>query len=89
MVTSSQNKNKIIEFYKARIAYFYDGDTSVIDFDKVENHLRGEVDEKVSEDTKSPTQDFVGGQSIHLEPPMAAFAANFFQVIGVRRILRV
>ena len=71
----------MIEFYKARIGFFYDGVAEKLDFNNFENVVRDDVNAKVAMKSENEVPDFVGHVHPHAKQPMTVFAANYFKVV--------
>ena len=74
------NEDPLIEFYKARAAYFYGGTVSKADFSTIDTAIRDATDKMVSMKTGGKMEGFSGHDHPRPEPPLAMFAANYFKV---------
>ena len=74
----------LIEFYKARIAYFYGGNVEMADFANIDEVIRRETNRRGTMKTDNAVTDFMHHDHPKPEAPMALYAANYFKVIKVR-----
>ena len=77
-----QTEAPLIEFYKARIAYFYGGNVEMADFTNIDEVIRRETNRRVTMKTNNAVKDFMHHDHPKPEAPMALFAANYFKVIS-------
>ncbi len=78
----------MIEFYKARGAYFYSGIVEKIDFAMLDNEVRSRTDQLVNMKTEGLVPHFMHHDHIPNYPqPMIAFSANYFEVNLLRLVL--
>ena len=70
----------MIEFYKARVQYFYSGMVNQIDFANVEEEIKSAINNQVSMKTEGKVEEIFHHEHPMPDPPMTFFAANFFQV---------
>ena len=70
----------MIEFYKARVQYFYSGMVNQIDFANVEEEIKTAINNQVSMKTEGKVEEIFHHEHPVPDPPMTFFAANFFQV---------
>jgi serine protease inhibitor len=75
-----QNEDPLIEFYKARVGYFYGGSVDVVDFSDIDNAIRDATNRRVAMKTDNRVKDAMHHDHPVPEPPMAMFAANYFKV---------
>ena len=71
----------MIEFYKARVNYFYSGTVEEVEFDQLDSNMRTIINQMVTMKTGEKISDFMHHD--HLPkylPPMISFGANFLQV---------
>ena len=77
----------MIEFYKARIGYFYSGQLEQVDFNQLDLKIGSLVEQMVASKTNNLVKDFMQNNRIPLYlPPMITFGANFFKVSEYLRI---
>ena len=77
-----KDEDPLIEFYKARVNYFYSGSVEEVEFDQLDSNMRTVINQMVTMKTREKVQDFMYHN--HLPkylPPMISFGANFLQVI--------
>ena len=77
-----KDEDPLIEFYKARVNYFYSGSVEEVEFDQLDSNMRSVINQMVTMKTREKVQDFMYHD--HLPkylPPMISFGANFLQVI--------
>ena len=70
----------MIEFYKARVRYFYNGLVEKTDFSSIDATIRNTTNRQVAMKTNFKVLDMMHHDHISPSKPMAAFAANYFQV---------
>ena len=75
-----QTEPDVLEFYKARINFFYAGNADKIDFDNFDAEVKGKVDPLISEATSGKVESFLQQNHFHVSKPMVALAANYFEV---------
>ena len=80
---SFQTKKPLIEFYKARIAYFYGGNVEMADFASIDEVIRRETNRRVAMKTDNVVRDFMHHDHPTPEAPMALYAANYFKVVEI------
>ena len=73
-VSSFQDSEDLIEFYKARVKYFYEADVESVDFANIEQEMVGRLNQQT--DLVSASEQ----QQLSAEPPLALLSGNFFQV---------
>lgn len=70
----------MIEFYKARVQYFYTGMVNRVDFDDIETEIKGAINRQVAMKTDQKVKEIFHHEHPMPDPPMTFFAANYFQV---------
>ena len=76
-----QEEEAVIEFYRARISYFYSGQLDQVDFKQLDVKIGQSTEQMIASKTNNDILNFMQGQRIPLYlPPLIAFGANFFQV---------
>ena len=75
-----QSEDPLIEFYKARVTYFYNGLVEKTDFDSLDGVIRNTTNRQVAMKTNFKILDMMHHDHISPSKPMAAFGANHFQV---------
>ena len=76
-----QNEDDIIEFYKARVKYFYSGAVDAVDFNDIKNVVRRSTNQMVAMKTNGQLREMVrANDTLSPEKPMAMFVANHIQV---------
>ena len=75
----------MIEFYKARVAYFYGGNVDVSDFGDIDEVIRRETNRRVAMKSGNSVADFMHHDHPKPQGPMALYAANYFKVINCLR----
>ena len=71
----------MIEFYRARINYFYSGTIQQIEFNQLDQNVRGNVDDMINTKTNGEMTNFMGSDTIpEYPPPMISFGANYLKV---------
>ena len=76
-VSSFQDSEDLIEFYKARVKYFYQADVESVDFANIEQEIVGRLNQQT--DLVSASEQ----QQLSAEPPLALLSGNFFQVCKI------
>ena len=75
-----QEEDKMIEYYKTRIGYFYQGLAKQISFAMVDEEIRSTINRAVAMKTDNAIENFMHHEHPHPAPPMAVYAANYFKV---------
>ena len=76
-----QDQESIIEFYKARVNYFYSGAVEAVDFNDIQSVIRKSTNQMIASKTESAIDELVWrNDSISPGKPMAMFVANHFEV---------
>ena len=75
-----QPEDPLIQFYKARVQYFYNGLVDKTEFESIDETIRNTTNRQVAMKTNFKILDMMHHDHITPPKPMAAFAANFFQV---------
>ena len=71
----------MIEFYKARISYFYSGLLEQVDFNALDIKIRRQINQMLADKTNNAVPNFMGNDHIpSYLPPMISIGANIFQV---------
>ena len=76
-VSSFQDSEDLIEFYKARVKYFYQADVESVDFANIEQEIVGRLNQQTELVSASEQQQ------LSAEPPLALLSGNFFQVCKI------
>ncbi|XP_052755306.1 uncharacterized protein LOC113509835 isoform X2 [Galleria mellonella] len=76
---SDRNKGKILTFYKERAQHFYNGHVEEINFKLIGDIIRRRTNLLVKRYTWGKIPEYMKSNSIHMQPPLAAFSANIFQ----------
>ncbi len=66
-----QTEPDVLDFYKARINFFYNGNADKIDFEKFDQELKEKINSRDPQSGK-----LVEHFSFHSEKPMAVFSLN-------------
>jgi len=74
-----KTEDAVIEFYKARVAYFYGGNVDVADFGDIDEVIRRETNRRVSMKSGNSVADFMHHDHPKPQGPMALYAANYFK----------
>ena len=69
-----------MEFYKARAGYFYSGLVEKADFASIDETIRNTTNRQVAMKTNFKVLDMMHHDHVTPSKPLAAFAANHFQV---------
>lgn len=77
---SDKNKGKILRFYKERAQQFYNGHVEEIDFKMIGDKIRRRTNLLVKRYTWGKISEYVKTDTINMQPPLAAFSANIFEV---------
>lgn len=77
---SDRNKGKILTFYKERAQHFYNGHVEEINFKLISDIIRRRTNLLVKRYTWGKMPEFMKTNNIVMQPPLAAFTANIFQV---------
>ena len=73
----------MIEFYRARIGYFYSGTIEQVEFDDLDENVRKPVNTMIDSKTEGQVDKFMNLNTMPgYLPPMISFGANFFKVCG-------
>ena len=76
-----QNEEPVIEFYKARVGYFYSGLLDQVDFGALDLKIGRQINQMIGDKTGNVISDFMQNDEIpSYMPPMISFGANIFQV---------
>ena len=79
-----QDEDPLIEFYKARVNYFYSGTVEEVEFDQLDSNMRTIINQMVTMKTGEKVSDFMHHDHLpKYQPPMISFGANFLQVCKV------
>ncbi|XP_059084342.1 uncharacterized protein LOC131881477 isoform X1 [Tigriopus californicus] len=73
-----KNEDPLMEFYKARARYFYNGLIENVDYDQIEEEIKELINQMIFMKTKKRVKDFLGHEHPHPVGPMSFFGANFF-----------
>ena len=74
-----EDESPLIEFYRARVDYFYSGTIEQIDFDQLNVNAGRLIDDMVARKTKDKIMDFMAQDTIPAyAPPMISLGANVF-----------
>ena len=75
-----EDESPLIEFYRARVDYFYSGTIEQIDFDQLNVNAGRLIDDMVARKTNDKIMDFMAQDQIPAyAPPMISLGANVFQ----------
>ena len=75
-----EDESPLIEFYRARVDYFYSGTIEQIDFDQLNTNAGRLIDDMVSRKTQKKILNFMAQDQIPpYAPPMISLGANAFQ----------
>lgn len=77
---SDRNKGKILTFYKERAQHFYNGHVEEINFKLISDIIRRRTNLLVKRYTWGKIPEFMKTNNIVMQPPLAAFTANIFEV---------
>lgn len=77
---SDRNKGKILTFYKERAQHFYNGHVEEINFKLISDIIRRRTNLLVKRYTWGKISEYMKTNTIVMQPPLAAFSANIFQV---------
>lgn len=77
---SDRNKGKILTFYKERAQHFYNGHVEEINFKLISDIIRRRTNLLVKRYTWGRIPEYMKSNSIVMNPPLAAFSTNIFQV---------
>ncbi len=81
-LTYLQDEDPLIQFYKARVGYFYGGNVDVADFSEIDSVIRAETTRLAAMKTDNRVSDLMGHDHPHMDPPMGLFGAAYFEVVG-------
>ena len=75
-----QDESPLIEFYRARVNYFYSGTIEQIDFGELNMNARKLINDMMATKTKNQILNFMGQDIIpDYSPPMISLGANTFK----------
>ena len=77
---SDRNKGKILTFYKERAQHFYNGHVEEINFKLISDIIRRRTNLLVKRYTWGKIPEYMKTNNIVMQPPLAAFTANIFEV---------
>lgn len=78
---SDKEKGKILTFYKERAQHFYNGHVEEVNFKVINDIIRRRTNLLVKRYTWGKIGEYMKSNSISVQPPLAAFSANIFEVI--------
>ena len=73
-MTSFQDAESLIEFYKARVKYFYGANVDSVNFANIEEEIVGRLPQDIE---LLPQQREI----LSADSPLALLSANYFQVV--------
>ena len=73
-MTSFQDAESLIEFYKARVKYFYGANVDSVNFANIEEEIAGRLNQDI--DLLPPEQREI----LSADSPLALVSGNYFQV---------
>lgn len=77
---SDRSRGKILTFYKERAQHFYNGHVEEVNFKLISDIIRRRTNLLVKRYTWGRIVEYMKSNSITMQPPLAAFSANIFQV---------
>ncbi len=80
LLLNLQDKANLIEYYKARIAFFYGGVADSADFENAQEDIRDKLDMAIAAKTRGEVEHFAQGSHLHPHRPMMLLGANYFKV---------
>lgn len=75
-----QMKGKLLDFYKERAQQFYDGHVEEVNFSGIGDLIRRRTNLLIKRQTRGTIPEYLRASNILLQPPLAVFSANIFQV---------
>jgi hypothetical protein len=76
-----KDEDPLIEFYKARVGYFYSGVVDPVNFDQLDTEVRSSTNQMINMKTVGQVPDFMYHDHLPAyAPPMISFAANYLEV---------
>ena len=76
-----QDEEPVIEFYKARVGYFYSGLLDQVAFAALDLKISRQINQMVADKTNNVINNFMQNDRIpSYIPPMVSLGANIFQV---------
>ncbi|CAG9562411.1 unnamed protein product [Danaus chrysippus] len=75
---SERNKGKFLTFYKERAQHFYNGHVEEVNFKLISDIIRRRTNLLVKRYSWGKISEYMKSNSIVMNPPLAAFAANIF-----------
>lgn len=77
---SDRDKGRILTFYKERAQHFYNGHVEEINFKFISDVIRRRTNLLVKRYSWGRIPEYMKTNSVTMQPPLAAFSANVFQV---------
>ena len=76
-----QDEEPVIEFYKARVGYFYSGLLDQVAFAALDLKISRQINQMIADKTNNVINNFMQNDRIpSYIPPMVSLGANVFQV---------
>ncbi|KAK9872659.1 hypothetical protein WA026_018793 [Henosepilachna vigintioctopunctata] len=76
---SDRSKEKILNFYKERAKFFYDGHVEEVSFKAVGDTIRRRTNLLIKKHTNGKIQEFLKDGSVRVRPPLAAISGSVMQ----------
>jgi capsule polysaccharide export protein KpsE/RkpR len=81
MIYIFQDEEPVIEFYKARVGYFYSGLLDQVAFAALDLKISRQINQMIADKTNNVINNFMQNDRIpSYIPPMVSLGANIFQV---------
>lgn len=82
---SDNTKGKILDFYKERVRFFYDGHVEEVDFKFIKDVVKRRTNFMIKKQTRGYMQQYLDETSFNLKGPLAALSMNIFQVCCIEK----
>lgn len=77
---TDRTKGKVLTFYKERAQHFYNGHVEEVNFKLISDIIRRRTNLLVKRYSWGRIPEYMKANTITMQPPLAAFSANIFQV---------
>ena len=78
---SDKALGELLNFYKDRVKFFYDGYVEEVNFTTISDIIRRRTNLFIKAKIPGSSSEYIHSNTITLRPPLAAFTATIFQVI--------
>lgn len=76
---SDKSHGELLNFYKGRVKFFYDGYVDEVNFTTISDIIRRRTNLFIKTKINGPSLEYLHSNTITLRPPLAAFTATNFQ----------